>query len=137
MRKSITDEQSPAFQFYASDWISDPSRMRMSLEEQGAYVLLYCHCWRGHKIPLDPEILSKMCNCTIEKIDKMLPKMMHLFKQVKERDGSVSLVCIQAEEERREQALNRAKRQAAGKKGAEARWNKPNDEWMEDDVQSK
>lgn len=109
----------------------------MSLEEQGAYVLLYCHCWRGHKIPYDYEILSKMCNCTIEKVKAMLPKIMPLFKEIKEKDGTLSLVCIQAEEERREQALNRAKRQAAGKKGAEARWKKPNDDWMEDDVQSK
>jgi len=50
MRKSITDEQSPAFQFYANDWISDPNRMKLSLDEQGAYILLYCHCWRGYKI---------------------------------------------------------------------------------------
>ena len=35
MRKSTTDEQSPAFQFYANDWISDPSRLKINLEEQG------------------------------------------------------------------------------------------------------
>ena len=29
MRKSTTDEQSPAFQFYANDWISDPSRLKL------------------------------------------------------------------------------------------------------------
>jgi len=122
MRKRKNDEQSPAFQFYANDWISEPSRMRMSLEEQGAYILLYCHCWRGFRVPLDYEILSKMCNCTIDKIKKMLPKIKPLFKEVKDKDGLVYLVCIQAEEERIEQDLNRKKRQAAGKKGAEARW---------------
>jgi len=37
MRKSIKQEPSPAFQFYASDWISDPNRLMMLLEEQGAY----------------------------------------------------------------------------------------------------
>jgi uncharacterized protein YdaU (DUF1376 family) len=45
MRKSSKIEQSPAFQFYASDWVSSPGRLKMSLEEQGAYILLYCHCW--------------------------------------------------------------------------------------------
>jgi hypothetical protein len=35
MRKSTTDEQSPAFQFYANDWISDPNRVKLSLDEQG------------------------------------------------------------------------------------------------------
>lgn len=99
----------------------------MSLEEQGAYVLLYCHCWRGYRVPYNVEVLSKMCNCTIEKIERMLPNIMPLFKQVK-HDGQQYLICIQAEEERAEQADNRRKRQAAGKKGAEARWGK-------DDVQ--
>ena len=40
MRKSTTDEQSPAFQFYASDWISSPDRMRMSLENKAH--IFYC-----------------------------------------------------------------------------------------------
>ena len=122
MRKTKRDEQSPAFQFYANDWISEPSRMRMSLEEQGAYILLYCHCWRGFRIPLDNEILSKMCNCTIDKVKKMLPNLLPMFDQYKDTDGQVYLVCIAAEEERKEQEMNRKKRQAAGKKGAEARW---------------
>jgi len=37
MRKSTLTEKSPSFQFYAGDWISDPNRLMMSLEEQGAY----------------------------------------------------------------------------------------------------
>ena len=36
MRKSINQEQSPSFQFYASDWLTNPDRLRLSLEEQGA-----------------------------------------------------------------------------------------------------
>ena len=80
MRKSTTDEQSPAFQFYAGDWISDPNRMKLSLEEQGAYVLLYCHCWRGYKIPFDYEVMSRMLNCRTEKIEKIYPKIKHLFE---------------------------------------------------------
>ena len=78
MRKSTTDEQSPAFQFYAGDWISDPSRLKMSLEEQGAYVLLHCHCWRGFKIILDYEIMARMCNCTLNKIKEIFPKNIDL-----------------------------------------------------------
>jgi uncharacterized protein YdaU (DUF1376 family) len=122
MRNNSQNEQSPAFQFYAGDWISDPSRMRMTLEEQGAYILLYCHCWRGFQIPFDFEIMSKMCNCTEEKIKKLFPKFEHLFKQFKDKHGITYLVSVQAEAERKEQATNRAKRSAAGKKGAEARW---------------
>jgi len=122
MRKSTTDEQSPAFQFYANDWISDPNRMKLSLEEQGAYVLLYCHCWRGFRVPKDFEVLSRMLNCRTEKIEKIYPKIKHLFEEKKDKDNVVYLYCIQAEEERKEQAKNRKKRSIAGKLGAKKRW---------------
>lgn len=130
MRKSTTDEQSPAFQFYANDWISDPNRMKLSLEEQGAYVLLYCHCWRGFKIPKDFEVMSRMCNCRTEKIEKIYNKISHLFEEKKDKDGITYLYCIQAEEERKEQAKNRRKRSIAGKLGAKKRWS---DESLEED----
>lgn len=126
MRKSTTDEQSPAFQFYAGDWISDPNRMKLSLEEQGAYVLLYCHCWRGYKIPFDYEVMSRMLNCRTEKIEKIYPKIKHLFEEKKDKDGTTYLYCIQAEEERKEQAKNRRKRSVAGKLGAKKRWSDEN-----------
>ena len=89
MRKSITDEQSPAFQFYASDWISDPNRMKLSLEEQGAYILLYCHCWRSFRIPKDMEVLSRMCNCRVDKLDKIWKNISHLFEEKKDKDNKV------------------------------------------------
>ena len=130
MRKSTTDEQSPAFQFYANDWISDPNRMKLSLEEQGAYVLLYCHCWRGFKIPKDFEVMSRMLNCRTEKIEKIFPKIQHLFEEKKDKDNIIYLYCIQAEEERKEQAKNRRKRSIAGKLGAKKRWS---DESLEED----
>ena len=122
MRKSTTDEQSPAFQFYANDWISDPNRLRLSLEEQGAYVLLYCHCWRGFKIVFDYEVMARMCNCTLNKIKEIFPKIENLFEKDKDKDGKTYLICKQAEEERREQKINRKRRSIAGKMGATKRW---------------
>jgi|TARA_R110002020_G_scaffold64251_2_gene170599 uncharacterized protein YdaU (DUF1376 family) len=118
MRKSSKIEQSPAFQFYASDWVSSPGRLKMSLEEQGAYILLYCHCWVGFQIPFDYEVLARMCNCTTDKIRKMWPNIQHMFEV---KDDHIH--CIQAEEERYEQELNRKRKSKAGKKGAKARWN--------------
>ena len=122
MRKSTTDEQSPAFQFYANDWISDPNRLKLSLEEQGAYVLLYCHCWRGFKIVFDYEVMARMCNCTLNKIKEIFPKIENLFEKEKDKDGKTYLICKQAEEERREQKINRKRRSIAGKMGATKRW---------------
>jgi len=92
MRKSTTDEQSPAFQFYANDWISDPNRLKLSLEEQGAYVLLYCHCWRGFKIVFDYEVMARMCNCTLNKIKEIFPKIENLFEKDKDKDGKTYLI---------------------------------------------
>ena len=121
MRKSTNQEQSPSFQFYATDWIANPDRMELSLEEQGAYILLYCYCWRGHKIEYNLETISRMCNCRTEKIKKIFPKIEHLFDK-KESNGKTYLICIQAEEERKEQEYNRKKRSKAGKLGAKIRW---------------
>ena len=122
MRKSISDEQSPAFQFYASDWITDPNRMRLSLDEQGAFILLYCHCWRSFKILNDLEVMSKMCGCRLQKMEKIFPKIKHLFTEIREKDGKKYLICNQAEQERKEQEKNRKRRSIAGKMGAKARW---------------
>ena len=130
MRKSTTDEQSPAFQFYANDWISDPNRLKLSLEEQGAYVLLYCHCWRGFKIVFDYEVMARMCNCTLNKIKEIFPKIENLFEKDKDKDGKTYLICKQAEEERREQKINRKRRSRAGKLGAKKRWS---EESLEED----
>ena len=123
MRKSTKEEQSPAFQFYAGDWISDPNRLKMSLDEQGAYVLLYCHCWRGFTIEFDWEILSRLCNCRLDKIQKIFTKIEHMFEKKKdEKTKKIHLVCIQAEEERKEQEKNRRLKSKAGKLGALKRW---------------
>ena len=123
MRKSTKEEQSPVFQFYAGDWISDPNRLKMSLDEQGAYVLLYCHCWRGFNIEFDWEILSRLCNCRLDKIQKIFPKIEHMFEKKKdEKTKKIHLVCIQAEEERKQQEKNRRLKSKAGKLGALKRW---------------
>ena len=95
----------------------------MSLDEQGAYVLLYCHCWRGFTIEFDWEILSRLCNCRLDKIQKIFPKIEHMFEKKKdEKTKKIHLVCIQAEEERKEQEKNRRLKSKAGKLGALKRW---------------
>ena len=119
MKKTYTQEQAPAFQFYANDWISDPSRMAMTLEQQGIQILLYSHCWRAIKLPYDYKILAKYCGTTPSVIKKAWPNMKHLFHK---RSGYI--YCLQAEEERHRQAEYRMKKQNAGKKGAEIRWAK-------------
>jgi len=100
----------------------------MPLESQGAYVLLFSHCWISRLIEFDFEIMSKMCNCRLEKMQKIWPTIEHMFEKKvmvgNHHNNKEFLICIEAEDERREQALNRKKRSNAGKKGADALWNK-------------
>ena len=70
------------------------------------------------------------CNCRTEKIEKIYNKIKHLFEEKTDKDGITYLYCIQAEEERKEQAKNRRKRSVAGKLGAKKRWS---DESLEED----
>ena len=68
------------------------------------------------------EILSKMCNCRLDKIKIIFPKIEHLFDKEKDKNGKTYLICKQAEEERKEQKMNRKRRSMAGKLGATKRW---------------
>ena len=81
-------------------------------------------------IEYDLEILSKMCNCRLDKIKIIFPKIEHLFYKEKDKNGKTYLICKQAEEERKEQKLNRKRRSIAGKMGAKKRWS---EESLEED----
>ena len=64
-----------------------------------------------------------MCGCRLEKIKAIFPKIEHLFtKEKKDKDDCYYLICLQAEEERKEQEKNRKLRSKAGKLGALKRW---------------
>tara|TARA_R100000687_G_scaffold81863_1_gene79705 strand:- start:585 stop:965 length:381 start_codon:yes stop_codon:yes gene_type:complete len=122
LRKTSDFEPSPAFQFYASDWISNSDVLKLSLEEQGAFVRLFCYCWRSYRILNDTEVLAKMCNCRLSKMESMLPNLEKMFIKQKGDDGKEYLICSYAEEERRIQKNNRRKKSLAGRKGASVRW---------------
>jgi len=47
----MSNDKSPAFQFYPQDWLSSPRIAMMSLEEQGAYIRLLCYDWTNDGIP--------------------------------------------------------------------------------------
>jgi hypothetical protein len=76
------------------------------------------------------EILSKMCNCRLDKIKLIFPKIEHLFDKEKDKNGKTYLTCKQAEEERKEQKINRKRRSVAGRMGAKKRWS---EESLEED----
>jgi len=59
--------KSPAFQFYAAEWLADENVRLMTLEETGAYIDALAICWREGSIPADPERLARLIGkgCTV------------------------------------------------------------------------
>ena len=111
--------QSPAFQFYPADFLSDENVALMSLAGRGAYITLICYCWREGSIPSDMNRLGRLCG-----IDSLA--MAELWAEL---DGCFELangryIHPRLERERvKQQEFNR-ERQESGRKGAEARWQK-------------
>lgn len=79
---------SPAFQFYPHDWISDWSVELMTNEQLGAYFRLCCHAWHSEqpgRLPNDRSTLAGLCRMSVEWWDANGPSIVRAFKV--EKDG--------------------------------------------------
>lgn len=116
MRKVVTlGENSPAFQFYPKDFLTDVKQISMSLAEAGAYWRLCCHCWLEGSLPTDMRRLARLCGATNRQIREMWPAIGHCFI---ERDGALYHKRLEREREK-QKAFSR--RQSDN---ANARWEK-------------
>jgi len=113
-------EKAPAFQFYPSDFLSDGNTIVMSAEEIGMYTLLLCVCWKEGSIPDDIDELSILTRTSSDKFEKSWEK--RISKCFVKNDNG-ELVNPRLEKERIKQKNYKKKKQEAGKKGAQARWN--------------
>lgn len=109
--------KSPAFQFYAADYLADESVQLMTLEEEGIYIRLLAYCWREGSIPADTASLSRLCKGASA---ETMAQPLGCFISHK-RDAS-RLVHPRLENERKKQENFRQDRRNAGKKGAANRW---------------
>jgi uncharacterized protein YdaU (DUF1376 family) len=109
---------SPAFQFYARTYLSDPNQAGMALEETGAYIRLICFEWgeQGKGIPDDPVRCARMVGATPEQMSVMWPSLRRCFEPHPSAAGQ--LVHPRCELERAKQAefsaIQRAKGLASG-----------------------
>lgn len=108
--------KSPAFQWYAAEYLADMDVSLMSLEEEGAYVRLLNFCWREGSIPNDDEMLSRLCKGASTTV----------LRVVKERfqpsaDDPSKLVHHRLEDERKKQREWREKSAEGGRKSAKLR----------------
>lgn len=71
---------SPAFRFYAGDFLRDQKVMLMSLEERGAYITLLCSNWLEGSIPDDTNKLARLCSITPGEMEQLWISLKPCFK---------------------------------------------------------
>jgi len=110
---------SPAFQFYAADYLADVNVQLMTLEEEGCYIRLLSFCWREGSIPSDEALLSRLSKGASTTVVRVVAKC---FNQHPE-DAS-RLIHPRLEQEREKQRIWREKSVEGGRKSAEKRQQK-------------
>jgi uncharacterized protein YdaU (DUF1376 family) len=108
--------RSPAFQFYAADYLADENVALMTLEEEGAYIRALAYCWREGSIPSDLEKLSRLLKGASNQTLTNLQKCFAVSSQDPSR-----LVHLRLESEREKQKVWREKSAQAGRKSGKVR----------------
>lgn len=109
-------KSSPAFQFYAAEYLADENVALMTLEEEGAYIRALAYCWREGSIPADYELLSRLLKGGSTNILRVVVKC---FNQHPTEPGR--LVHGRLEKEREKQKKWREKSKNGGLKSGESR----------------
>lgn len=107
---------SPAFQFYPRDWLSSQRVQLLSLEEEGAYLRLLCHCWLHGSIPDDEALAAKLLGKG--GFNVVLTTVLSMF-QPGSKPGTLTHDRLEAE--RRKQADWRDKSAEGGRNSAKKR----------------
>lgn len=104
---------SPAFQFYAKDFLSSSKVQRMSLTEIGAYIILLAHNWLSGGIPSDPSEIAKLVKVPPTRFRKMWAgPLSECFAK-----RGAHLANPRLEDERRKQIAFRERQSENGKRG--------------------
>jgi uncharacterized protein YdaU (DUF1376 family) len=105
--------KSPAFQFYAGEYLADENVQLMTLEEEGCYIRMLAYCWREGSIPADHTLLSRLCK---NAPDEVLTVVERRF----EKRGT-RLIHLRLELERKKQKNFNKKQRMAGIASGKAR----------------
>lgn len=110
---SSKSTKSPAFQFYAGDFLSSSRVQRMSLAEVGAYIILLSHNWLSGNLPAEPGELAKLLKLPLARFQKL---WMGPLSECFVKRGA-HLINLRLEDERRKQIAFRQRQSDNGKKG--------------------
>ena len=108
--------KSPAFQFYAAEYLADENVALMTLEEEGAYIRALAYCWREGSIPADDVKLAVLLKGASNQTLRVVQRRFNQHPTMIDR-----LVHNRLEEEREKQRVWREKSAEAGKKSGEVR----------------
>jgi len=116
--------KSPAFQFYANDWLSSTKIALMTPAQEGAYIRLLCYAWSDPdcSIPDDDNQLAVLSRMGEEWLKGGSTVVRACFNQHPTVAGK--LVNLRLLAEREKQQLWREKSQAGGIKSGQARQEK-------------
>ena len=112
--------KSPAFQFYAAEFLADENVVMMSNQEVGCYIKLMAYCWREGSIPSDITKIGKLCGENGSAMAQLWLSISCCFSSASTSDR---LIHRRLETEREKQEKYRFERSESGKKGAKAKWN--------------
>jgi uncharacterized protein YdaU (DUF1376 family) len=115
----VAKEESPAFQYYPRDYLSDAKVRAMSYKERGMYWELVSLLWGEHVLPANIDQLAKILAVPIREFRRHWPAISPCFRVVGDDIEHGRL-----EEERRNQQRFRDGQSTSGKAGAEKRWGK-------------
>jgi uncharacterized protein YdaU (DUF1376 family) len=107
----------PWFKMYARDFLAAEDVTLMSLAERGAYITMMCYAWNDGSLPADKPQLARLCRVTDEEFNSVWPALKPCFQKQGKR-----LVHPGLEHERRKALRRKERLSAAGKKGADKRW---------------
>lgn len=109
--------KSPAFQFYAGDYLSDANVAKMTGRQEGAYTRLLAHCWIEGWIDADPAECLKLCkpDHTLEDIGAVQKCFVPMKKNPEK------LIHKRLEVERKKKREFIKKQQEKGKRSGEVR----------------
>ena len=106
--------KSPAFQFYAKDFLSGTATM--SLAERGAYVSLLAHQWDTGSVPDSAKERARILRCSNAEERKIWARLVSKFSHENE-----SFINHRLEEERQKQAEYRRRQSDKGRASAATR----------------
>ena len=114
----MAKEESPAFQFYPKDYLSDLKTRAMSYKERGMYWELCSHIWLEKLLPAEPQALARILGVPLSEFKKHWPALQSCFRVVD--DGRLEHPRLEIE--RRKQAQYRDGQSDNGRRGAARRW---------------